>query len=292
MLYQVTKQHKFLPEATGDPYYLRVGQSIVEKLNAFARVPCGFAAVQDVRTGTHEDRCCLGQMKPTFEGNHTTVWLSYVTVFVFMYRMDSFFLAEMFKYLYLLFSEKSQLPINIDDYIFTTEAHLLPVSLSTTQASVQTNEDAAVAHHEDLFTHSCPSTETLFPNNPSFAKTIRDGYKYLTGVGRAFTPLPVRWDFMQETLSISAAVMSNGKLSVFPTLYREIELPLHDNGMEPWNQEFLRSMGISLTPLNDITLGEPSGPKVFILGLIYIRSSYVFSEELSTPLEHMWHLLV
>ncbi|MEQ2160886.1 hypothetical protein GOODEAATRI_004088 [Goodea atripinnis] len=252
------------PKATGDPYYLRVGQSIVEKLNAFARVPCGFAAVQDVRTGTHEDRCCSGQMKSTSEGNHTTVWLSYVTVFVFMYRMDSFFLAEMFKYLYLLFSEKSQLPINIDDYIFTTEAHLLPVSLSTTQASVQTNvtEDAAVAHHEDLFTHSCPSTETLFPNNPSFAKTIRDGYKYLTGVGRAFTPLPVRWDFMQETLSISAAVMSNGKLSVFPTLYREIELPLHDNGMEPWNQEFLRSMGISLTPLNDITLGEPSGPKL------------------------------
>lgn len=44
------------PQATGDPYYLRVGQSIVEKLNAYARVPCGFAAVQDVRTGIHEDR--------------------------------------------------------------------------------------------------------------------------------------------------------------------------------------------------------------------------------------------
>lgn len=53
--------------------------------------------------------------------------------------MDSFFLAEMFKYLYLLFSEKSQLPIDIDDYIFTTEAHLLPVSLSTTQPSCHTN---------------------------------------------------------------------------------------------------------------------------------------------------------
>ena len=48
----------FLPlfQATGDPYYLRVGQSIAEKLNAHARVPCGFAAVHDVRTGTHEDR--------------------------------------------------------------------------------------------------------------------------------------------------------------------------------------------------------------------------------------------
>uniref|UniRef100_A0A8C5H139 alpha-1,2-Mannosidase n=1 Tax=Gouania willdenowi TaxID=441366 RepID=A0A8C5H139_GOUWI len=183
MLYQVTKQHKFLPEAfttefrvhwgqhllrpefaestyylykaTGDPYYLRVGQSIVEKLNSYARVPCGFAAVEDVRTGTHED------------------------------RMDSFFLAEMFKYLYLLFTEKSQLPIDIDKYIFTTEAHLLPVSLSITQPP-------HVSPEEDLFTHSCPSTETLFPNNPSFAKTIRDGYKYLTGVGRAFQTFPVR----------------------------------------------------------------------------------------------------
>ncbi|XP_013859347.1 ER degradation-enhancing alpha-mannosidase-like protein 3 [Austrofundulus limnaeus] len=226
MLYQVTKQHKFLPEAfttefrvhwgqhllrpefaestyylfkaTGDPYYLRVGQSIVEKLNAYARVPCGFAAVQDVRTGTHED------------------------------RMDSFFLAEMFKYLYLMFSEKSQLPIDIDDYVFTTEAHLLPVSLSITQTPVQPNvtEAAPAAQDDDLFTHSCPSTETLFPNNPSFAKTIRDGYKYLTGVGRAFNSLPVR----------------------------EIELPLHDNSME--SVEFLKSMGISLTSLKEMTVGD------------------------------------
>ncbi|KAL4004860.1 receptor-type tyrosine-protein phosphatase U [Sarotherodon galilaeus] len=225
MLYQVTKQHKFLPEAfttefrvhwgqhllrpefaestyylykaTGDPYYLRVGQSIVEKLNAYARVPCGFAAVQDVRTGTHED------------------------------RMDSFFLAEMFKYLYLMFSEKSHLPIDMDGYIFTTEAHLLPISLSTTQPPCPGNDTETVRiSQEDLFTHSCPSTETLFPNNPSFAKTIRDGYKYLTGVGQAFHPLPIR----------------------------EIELPLHDNGMEP--VEFFKSMGISLTPLNEANMGD------------------------------------
>ncbi|KAJ8395872.1 hypothetical protein AAFF_G00027550 [Aldrovandia affinis] len=224
MLYQVTKQHKFLPEAfttefrvhwgqhplrpefaestyflykaTGDPYYLKVGQSIVEKLNMHARVPCGFAAVQDVRTGTHED------------------------------RMDSFFLAEMFKYLYLLFSEKSQLPFDIDDYIFTTEAHLLPVSLSTAQPPCQgNNTEAYTPPVEDLFTHSCPSAQTLFPNNPSFAQTIRDSYKYLTGVGRPHQVSSVRG----------------------------IELPLHDNGMEP--VEFLKSMGISLTPLNEAAGG-------------------------------------
>ena len=38
-------------------------------------------------------------------------------------------LAEMFKYLYLLFSEKEQLLVDVDDYVFTTEAHLLPLSL-------------------------------------------------------------------------------------------------------------------------------------------------------------------
>ncbi|XP_051533856.1 ER degradation-enhancing alpha-mannosidase-like protein 3 isoform X1 [Myxocyprinus asiaticus] len=221
MLYQVTKQHNFLPEAftsefrvhwgqhplrpefaestyflykaTGDPYYLKVGQSIVEKLNAHARVPCGFAAVQDVRTGMHED------------------------------RMDSFFLAEMFKYLYLLFSEKSQLPINIDDYIFTTEAHLLPVSLSTNQPPCHSNNtEPQGSHADDLFSYSCPSAQTLFPNNPTFAKTIRDSYKYLTGVGRLHQNSPVRG----------------------------IKLPLHDTGLEP--VEFLKSMGISLTPLTEL----------------------------------------
>lgn len=46
----------------------------------------------------------------------------------------------------------------------------------------------------------------------------------------------------------------NLRFVVFVPL-RDIELPLHDNGMEP--VEFLKSMGISLTPLN-----EAAGQKV------------------------------
>ncbi len=46
------------------------------------------------------------------------------------FRMDSFVLAEMFKYLFLLYSEPEDLVLNIDDYIFTTEAHVLPLTLS------------------------------------------------------------------------------------------------------------------------------------------------------------------
>lgn len=71
--------------------------------------------------------------------------------------MDSFFLAEMFKYLYLLFSEKSQVPINIDDYIFTTEAHLLPVSLSSTQPPCQGNQTVRSA----FTAPSCPQPPQL-----------------------------------------------------------------------------------------------------------------------------------
>lgn len=49
--------------------------------------------------------------------------------------MDSYFLAEMFKYLYLLFTpDNVELPrnqgIDISQYILTTEAHLMPLYLS------------------------------------------------------------------------------------------------------------------------------------------------------------------
>ena len=46
-------------------------------------------------------------------------------------RMDSFVLAETFKYLYLLFSDKDDLLVDVDEYVFSTEAHFLPLFLST-----------------------------------------------------------------------------------------------------------------------------------------------------------------
>uniref|UniRef100_A0A8C2GQK3 alpha-1,2-Mannosidase n=1 Tax=Cyprinus carpio TaxID=7962 RepID=A0A8C2GQK3_CYPCA len=166
MLYQVTKKHNFLPEAfttdfrvhwaqhplrpefaestyflykaTRDPYYLEVGRTILENLNRFARVPCGFAAMKDVRTGSHED------------------------------RMDSFFLAEMFKYLFLLFAEEEDLHFNVEDYVFTTEAHLLPLSLSTAS-----NSQAPPLLDDSNFEWTCPNTRLLFPD-PAFPRNLRE----------------------------------------------------------------------------------------------------------------------
>lgn len=41
-------------------------------------------------------------------------------------KMESFFLGETLKYLYLLFSDDVDL-INLDKYVFNTEAHPLPI---------------------------------------------------------------------------------------------------------------------------------------------------------------------
>lgn len=90
----------FLYRATGDHHYLQVGKRALKTLQQHAKVSCGYAAVNDVRTGKHED------------------------------RMDSFVLSETIKYLFLLFSDPHDLIINIDEFVFTTEAHLLPLSIA------------------------------------------------------------------------------------------------------------------------------------------------------------------
>ena len=50
-------------------------------------------------------------------------------IFVLL-RMDSYVLAETFKYLFLLFAEEDELLLDMDDFVFTTEAHLFPLSLA------------------------------------------------------------------------------------------------------------------------------------------------------------------
>jgi len=95
----------FLYQATRDPFYLEVGKQSLENIKRFTKVECGFAAILDVREKTHED------------------------------KMDSFMLAETFKYLYLLFAEPEDLTLDVDQFVFTTEAHLLPVSLANVPMS-------------------------------------------------------------------------------------------------------------------------------------------------------------
>ena len=45
-----------LYQATKNPFYLRVGEAIVESLNKFALAPCGYATLHSVLDKSQEDR--------------------------------------------------------------------------------------------------------------------------------------------------------------------------------------------------------------------------------------------
>ncbi|MBN3295654.1 EDEM3 protein, partial [Amia calva] len=250
MLYQVTKKHNFLPEAfttdfrvhwaqhplrpefaestyflykaTGDPYYLEVGRSVLDNLNRYARVPCGFAAMKDVRTGSHED------------------------------RMDSFFLAEMFKYLFLLFADPEDLPFDVEDYIFTTEAHLLPLSLSTTNRSpTRASGEAAVSDLDDSnFDWSCPNTQLLFPD-PAFPRSIREPIR--TSVDKS-CPRPAPRGTVRSPLSNALSLSLSLSLSSSSDGGSPGRPPLRARDFmasNPEHLELLRRMGVSLIHLKD-----------------------------------------
>ncbi|XP_038216675.1 ER degradation-enhancing alpha-mannosidase-like protein 3 [Zerene cesonia] len=184
MLYQVMQRHTFIPEAftsdfqvhwgqhplrpeflestyflhraTEDDHYLQVGKTVLKALQQYTRVPCGYAAVNDVRTRIHED------------------------------RMDSFVLAETFKYLYMLFGEDKDLPIKLEDYVLTTEAHFLPLSLATdgknaTQLDIQMDDD-----DDDKYRKTCPNTASLV------AEKVRRPMRQMLGSSAARPPARLR----------------------------------------------------------------------------------------------------
>jgi hypothetical protein len=90
-----------LYRATQDPFYLHVGEMTLQDIKRRSWAKCGLSGLQDVRTGEHND------------------------------RMESFFLGETAKYLFLLFDEDH--PLNKLDapYVFTTEGHPLLIPKSS-----------------------------------------------------------------------------------------------------------------------------------------------------------------
>ncbi|PGH02332.1 hypothetical protein AJ79_07672 [Helicocarpus griseus UAMH5409] len=93
----------YLYRATKDPWYLHVGEMALRDIKRRCWTKCGWAGLQDVRNGQLSD------------------------------RMESFFLGETTKYLFLLFSPSH--PLNHLDapFVFSTEGHPLIIPKSTTK---------------------------------------------------------------------------------------------------------------------------------------------------------------
>lgn len=96
----------FLYRATKDPFYLDVGEMVLADINQLSRTSCGYTSLKSVIKHVVEE------------------------------RMESFFLSETLKYLYLLFDDENPLHKLDDNYVFTTEGHvLLPLSPVTTASN-------------------------------------------------------------------------------------------------------------------------------------------------------------
>ncbi|RSH81406.1 mannosyl-oligosaccharide alpha-1,2-mannosidase [Saitozyma podzolica] len=88
--------------ATGDEIYREWGWKIFQAFQKYCRVPTGgYAGIEDV------------QVDPP----------------VLLDRMETFWLGETLKYLYLLFDDSEHIPL--DKNVFNTEAHILPVFTPT-----------------------------------------------------------------------------------------------------------------------------------------------------------------
>ncbi|XP_069508358.1 ER degradation-enhancing alpha-mannosidase-like protein 2 [Ambystoma mexicanum] len=113
----------YLYRATGDPTLLELGRDAVESIEKISKVECGYATIKDVRDHKLDN------------------------------RMESFFLAETIKYLYLLFDPYNfihndgssfdtvitpygECIIGAGGYIFNTEAHPIdPAALQCCKAN-------------------------------------------------------------------------------------------------------------------------------------------------------------
>ncbi|KAK3585437.1 hypothetical protein CHS0354_020155 [Potamilus streckersoni] len=128
----------YLYQATRDPYLLQIGVDMLESIEHSTKTKCGYATVKDVRTHRLEN------------------------------RMESFFLAETTKYLYLLFDPDNfihsnggsgtviQTPngeciIDAGGYIFNTEAHPFDMASLHCCGSQKKQEDAELQDFHDNF---------------------------------------------------------------------------------------------------------------------------------------------
>ena len=127
----------YLFHATQDPFYVHVGEMVLRDIRARCRTPCGWAGLEDVRTGEMKD------------------------------RMESFFLGETAKYLYLLFD--SEHPLNHLDkaFVFTTEGHPVILARKPNDCSRSGRYPVGQSESINILEDDCP----VPPANPPFTSS-------------------------------------------------------------------------------------------------------------------------
>eukprot|EP00927_Polykrikos_kofoidii_P067373 TRINITY_DN62869_c0_g1_i1.p1 TRINITY_DN62869_c0_g1~~TRINITY_DN62869_c0_g1_i1.p1 ORF type:complete len:709 (-),score=118.70 TRINITY_DN62869_c0_g1_i1:75-2123(-) len=90
---------------TGDPKYRRMAWEIMQAIEEHTKTTFGYSAVRDVRS-----------TRPQLRN-----------------EMETFFLAETLKYLYLTFLPNPRKVLSLEEYVFNTEAHPIRIAKGTAQ---------------------------------------------------------------------------------------------------------------------------------------------------------------
>lgn len=158
----------YLYQATKDPHFLEIGVDILESIMHSAKTECGYATIKKVGDHTLED------------------------------RMESFFLAETTKYLYLLFTpdhfihnngssasiietSSGQCVIDTGAYVFNTEAHPIDVAAVHCCSADKAVEDRAL---QDFAEELDLSKLIIDEQRDEFIRLLRprEGNKDSTGI--------------------------------------------------------------------------------------------------------------
>lgn len=151
----------YLYHATKDPWYLYVGEMVMKDIVSRCYTECGWAGLQDVRTGEKSD------------------------------RMESFFLGETTKYLYLLFDADH--PLNKLDapWVFSTEGHPLIIPQKPAQKGRRRESGSGsrpVPYFDSNFTNECPIPPSPLPLTGSAVAARSDLYHAAGVIGLHTTP--------------------------------------------------------------------------------------------------------
>ena len=184
-----------LYQATRDPWYLHVGEMALRDIKRRCWAKCGWTGIQDVRSGERSD------------------------------RMESFFLGETVKYLFLLFDPDH--PLNKLDapFVFSTEGHPLIIPSHT---KVTVRKDSSRRSNSTLqqvhapVEEVCPLPPAMIPFSISVIASRKDLYHAANLARLHFMPTPDTLDsplieYSRDHPSISISdVRSPSNYTYFP----------------------------------------------------------------------------
>lgn len=260
----------YLYQATKDPYYLHVGETALQDIRQRCWTKCGWATLADVVKGKQSD------------------------------RMESFFLGETAKYLYLLFNENH--PLNKLDrpVVFSTEGHPLiipdqyrktvPFDAPVKQQITHLEATPGSSHNSvcpapppplpltgsnvvarDDFFHAAVLTRLHMVPVPVISSALMKPSQYSPGISLADVGSPTNHTYYPRTLpkylrpvaGVSSPMLSSVSSTLtFPNLGNT---PGEENGYIPLGALHKLPDGLLVNSLSNMRLNLVQEPKIFAI---------------------------